>query len=373
MGFWKNFVDTFGIHDYKVYLTGESYAGQYCSYIADEMLKTNDTKYFNASGVLLYDPAISRPQIQEHIPVVAFVDYWKGLHPFNDTFNTHIHDVSKRCGYTDYLEKYLVYPPAGQQPAKLPGTDERGQMVTGCRVLFDHIMDASLALNPCWNMYQVSVTCPLPWDVLGFPGSKVYTPEGAKVYFNRPEVKTAINAPVTKSWFLCSPGVFVTPDQSPPASISVLPAVIDRTRNVIIAHGSLDFVLIANGTLLAIQNMTWGGKMGFQSKPTEPFYVPYHRRSGYTAMAGAGVAGTVHTERGLTYVGVTISGHMVPQNAPAAAFRNVEFLLGRIASMSETEQFTINPFPQPSDPLGMGTAPQGWSDRNESVPIKGIL
>jgi Carboxypeptidase C (cathepsin A) len=26
MGFWKNFIDTFGMHDYKVYISGESYA-----------------------------------------------------------------------------------------------------------------------------------------------------------------------------------------------------------------------------------------------------------------------------------------------------------------------------------------------------------
>lgn len=25
-GFWKNFVDTFGMHGYKVYIAGESYA-----------------------------------------------------------------------------------------------------------------------------------------------------------------------------------------------------------------------------------------------------------------------------------------------------------------------------------------------------------
>ena len=31
MGFWKNFVDTFNIQGRKVYLTGESYAGQYVS------------------------------------------------------------------------------------------------------------------------------------------------------------------------------------------------------------------------------------------------------------------------------------------------------------------------------------------------------
>ena len=28
-GFWKNFIETFSMQGYKVYITGESYAGQY--------------------------------------------------------------------------------------------------------------------------------------------------------------------------------------------------------------------------------------------------------------------------------------------------------------------------------------------------------
>jgi carboxypeptidase D len=43
LGFWENFVDTFGLHGRKVFVTGESYAGYYVPYIADAMLNKNDT------------------------------------------------------------------------------------------------------------------------------------------------------------------------------------------------------------------------------------------------------------------------------------------------------------------------------------------
>jgi carboxypeptidase D len=56
---FKHFVDTFGLHDRKVYLTGESYAGRYIPYIAEAMLDENDSKYFNTKGILLYDPDIT--------------------------------------------------------------------------------------------------------------------------------------------------------------------------------------------------------------------------------------------------------------------------------------------------------------------------
>lgn len=59
MGFWKNFMDTFAMQGYKVYITGESYAGQYIPYIASGMLDTNNTKYFNVKGVQINDPSIN--------------------------------------------------------------------------------------------------------------------------------------------------------------------------------------------------------------------------------------------------------------------------------------------------------------------------
>jgi carboxypeptidase D len=68
-------------------------------------------------------------------------------------------------------------------------------------------------------------------------------------------------------------------------------------------------VLISNGTLLMIQNMTWNGAQGFTSKPSDPFYVPYHDDPNASTVAASGVLGTTHTERGLTWVSVDLSGH----------------------------------------------------------------
>ena len=39
----------------------------------------------------------------------------------------------------------------------------------------------------------------------------------------------------------------------------------------------------------------------------------------------------------------SLSGHMVPQYAPSAAYRQLEFLLGRIGSLSEVSSFTTDP------------------------------
>ena len=55
--------------------------------------------------------------------------------------------------------------------------------------------------------------------------------------------------------------------------------------------------------------------------------------------------GVTHTERKLTWVDLWLSGHMVPQYAPSAAYRQVEFMLGRVKSLSEVSSFTTQYHP----------------------------
>ena len=329
----------------------------YCPYIASAMLDTNDKTYYDIKGMIIYDPSIIDGRLQGDITAVPFVEYHRSLFPFNDTYWAELHEMDEKCGFVAYREKYLTYPPAEHIPSELPGSG------VGCDGLLFEIDDAISLLNPCWDTYHVATTCPLLWDNLGFPGSFDYLPNGASIYFNRTDVKKAINAPENVPWAECGGSVFIDGDSSPPSANTVLGGVIDRTKNVIIGHGELDMFLITNGTLLGIQNMTFGGKLGFQRRPTEPFYVPYHHSHEDSALAGAGVFGTAHTERGLTYVGVNLAGHMIPQYAPSAAYRHLEVLLGRVDSLSSTDPFTTdNKVPQSSQPLGNGTAPQGWAN-----------
>ncbi|AEO63382.1 uncharacterized protein THITE_121141 [Thermothielavioides terrestris NRRL 8126] len=373
MGFWKNFVDTFGMHGYKVYIAGESYAGLYCPYIASAFLDAEDKTYYDMSGLTIYDPVLTWDEVQEPIPAVQFTEYWAGLFPFNDTFRADLKRREKECGYADFMAEYLVYPPKGHIPSRLPGTYENGTTRPECAAIYDDIYEAINLLNPCFDIYQVATTCPLLWDVLGFPGSTAYDPSGSPlIYFDRPDVKAAIHAPANVTWEECSSGnVYVNgTDNSLPPIFLALPHVIDKTRNVIVGHGALDMILLANGTLLALQNMTWGGRTGFSRRPDEPFYVPQSNLSTEaTLAAGGAVFGSLVSERGLTYVGVDLSGHMIPQYAPSAAFRHLEYMLGRVDCMNCTVPFTtdVGSTPQSTQPMGKGTAPQGWTRGKQDI------
>jgi carboxypeptidase D len=48
--FLKEFQQEYGIKNFRIFLTGESYAGRYVPYISAAMLDKNDTEYFNLSG-----------------------------------------------------------------------------------------------------------------------------------------------------------------------------------------------------------------------------------------------------------------------------------------------------------------------------------
>ena len=48
--FFKNFEEIFGIRNFKIYVTGESYAGRYVPYISAAMLDQKDKEYFDLAG-----------------------------------------------------------------------------------------------------------------------------------------------------------------------------------------------------------------------------------------------------------------------------------------------------------------------------------
>jgi carboxypeptidase D len=264
------------------------------------------------------------------------LDHWSGLFNINASYTADLHKRADSCGYTSYMDTYLTYPP----PSKLP-TPNKTAEDPGCAVWND-MYDATMLTNPCFDVYAIATTCPILWDVLGFPGSLDYLPAGETVYFNRTDVQKAINAPI-QEWEECASQPVLRPDSSAQSSWEVIPKLIDALDRTIIVHGDLDFILLYNGTLLTIQNMTFGGMQGFQKRPTEEFFVPYHAQYSMETLSAAGVMGVAHTERKLTFVGQSLSGHMVPQYQPSSAFRQLEFLLGRIESLSSTVPFTTVP------------------------------
>jgi carboxypeptidase D len=201
--------------------------------------------------------------------------------------------------------------------------------------------------NPCFNVYDISDHCPFLWGVLGSIGRGSDTSAGDTTYFNRPGVKTAMHA-LEVDWMICAgKAVFIAGDAGPESEGDlsadpiqrVLPQVIEATNRVFIGNGDLDMILVTNGTLMSIQNMTWNGKLGFQQQPSTPIEITLPKlqygsalddASGKGVDTAQGVMGIQHFERGLLWAETYLSGHMQPQYQPRVSYGHLEWLLGRV-------------------------------------------
>ncbi|KAI0269342.1 Alpha/Beta hydrolase protein [Gloeopeniophorella convolvens] len=316
VGFLEQFLEIFKeLKGKKFYVTGESYAGMYVPYIANYIYEntTKATLDLDLQGIWISDPVIGWDVVQTQIPAVNFVHKYENVFALNQTFLAHLDSVAAACNYSDYMEKFVTYPPQGLLP--LPGKSTEND--PGCDV-WDEIFSAALLVNPAFNIYRIFDTWPILWDVLGFPGS-FFQAQTTPLYFARPDVKAAIHAPANVDWAECSNvNVFPHGDSSLPPAFTVLPNVIEKNNRTVIAHGLGDFILIAEGARIVLQNMTWAGKQGFQTPIANDSFI----------VDGVGALGNLHTERGLTYVEISLSGHMIPQFSPAAALQVMKYLLG---------------------------------------------
>lgn len=104
---------------------------------------------------MIIDAETSYDAIQSQIPVVQFIDYWKGLFPFNDSFAAELHKTADACGYTNFLNTYMKFPPPGPLPSILPGTYSDGITATGDCDIWSSIFVEMFNVNPCFNIFHV--------------------------------------------------------------------------------------------------------------------------------------------------------------------------------------------------------------------------
>ncbi|KAG6889119.1 hypothetical protein C0995_003688 [Termitomyces sp. Mi166 len=115
-GFLGQFLEVFSeLKGNNLYLTGESYAGFYVPYIANWIYEHPGLD-LNLKGIWIADPSLSYDVVQQEIPALRFAQANNNLFPFNSTFWATLQTISDECGYTDYLDKFVTYPPKGQLP-----------------------------------------------------------------------------------------------------------------------------------------------------------------------------------------------------------------------------------------------------------------
>ncbi|KAL1412773.1 hypothetical protein Q8F55_000521 [Vanrija albida] len=336
------FSKTFGIRNYKIFVTGESYGGQWVSYITSEFFarSATDKSTYDVRGNLVYSGVVGDYPVQhDDIPALPFIEGRRRYFGFTDEKMDALRAKAARCGWTEYYDKYMAFPPAGVQPQL--------EFRQDCS-MFPNTWSTALKVNPCDDPNGINHLCPAPDDLVFGIFGRMFVPSetlGYTLYFERPDVVKALNAPTSKRFTMCvrdaligtgRPGGY--PDDSPPAIQAALPQSIDGTGRVLLVGGDLDFNMAPEGILLALQNTTWGGQLGFQSRPNSTFYVHMLERAYQHIVSpsyppnfvtgGQGPMGTWGQERGLAWVHQDGAGHAVPEGQGRAAVMHLEWLLG---------------------------------------------
>lgn len=315
-GFLKQFFVTFKeLRGKRLWLTGESYAGMYIPYIAHEIYRhPYNASGINLQGIAINDPLFTTMFLGEQAPAFEYFEQYHKVMGLNSSSVERVRGLAKKLGVETYVRDNLHYPPKG--PIHVPSSWNASESV------WDSINSIATKTNSCFSVYDIKPNCGSKQDPLGMP---LNSQKALKRNFinDTPGLKRAIHVDESKAWTECTDdnvfqGAARHDDSSPPPDRSVLPGVIEKSRRTVIQHGTYDYVLIANGTALAIQNMTWHGQMGFQHKPDVPFKVD------------GKVRGMMREERGLSFFLVDGSGHMVPQFKPKTAYKLQQYLLGQV-------------------------------------------
>ncbi|KAH9046623.1 Alpha/Beta hydrolase protein [Lactarius hengduanensis] len=330
VGFFQQFLNIFSELKGKNFsLTGESYAGLYLPYLADYIFSNPSLLDLKVQGIWLGSPVLADDVISFEAPSVNFVHRNENVFAFNQSFLAHIDQVADSCHYTSYLSEYLTYPPP-PAPFPLPGASTEAD--PGC--------DVWTEISQFDDAYACRSSPLFCGTFSAFPGTSPQI-QVQPVYFNDPKVKAAIHAPADVEWTECGavPSVFAASgDTSQSPLYEVLPRVIAQRR----PHGRGHWLGRFRANLR--RNAHWdpkhdlcvspikslrfsfdirsrfegGGKQGFQSAPKPDSFI----------VDGVGAFGTVQSERGLTFYELAITGHMIPQFNPSAAFQSMQYLLG---------------------------------------------
>lgn len=118
------------------------------------MHNESNTEYYGITGMQVNDPVLSNSAVQNDIPSVPMVQYWDPLFSLNDTFMERLWRRHEECGFAKFMEEAWQFPPAGPLPHP-PNTDHCAN--------WEEITYAATEINPCWDVYDLTTTCPNLW------------------------------------------------------------------------------------------------------------------------------------------------------------------------------------------------------------------
>ncbi|KAI8999964.1 Alpha/Beta hydrolase protein [Gaertneriomyces semiglobifer] len=280
----------------EIYFSGESFAGTYIPYIANEILDGNSggsiQPAINLRGLIIGNGWID-PMRQYR----AYLDFGRDHSLLSGKYMQQATELWEKC-----------------QTELLQGERIHGSL--SCERILDQITAQSLEGGKyCLNVYDIRLRdtgpnqqCGMSWP----PGLADVTN-----YLLNTSVIEAVHAGGRgKPWQECDGSVYtaLSNDASPPA-YTLFPKLLSQI-NITLFSGDQDLICNWYGTRDMIQNMNWGGQKGFQETTARNWYID------------GKLAGTYQTSRNLSFVLVHQASHMVPIDQPMAALDVIHRAIG---------------------------------------------
>ncbi|KAJ7202096.1 alpha/beta-hydrolase [Mycena pura] len=394
VGFLSNIVKIFpSLATRPLYLMGESYAGTFIPYITKTIFASQSPSV-TLKKISIGNGVLGSLAVTEELPTLTTIETYPQLINYDPEVYDYFKAQEHLCGY----DLNLTYPQNGLFPTlrrphrstnpapanyslnRRAGykttvaafrTELANKAITNLkkrelqereerRVLWkrsiaerpDDTLDPFYRCSLFAEMWDYALNFTFPWTVGGQDQHDIpdalypEVPSHLGAFMNDDETRAALHAPTSKNWASAFAYPFGTMrdciDLARHSTHHIRPmtfltdlatAASARNVSIVFYSGNDDSLAPHRGTEVVIQNMTFGGVQGFTRKPSTPF-----------TDDDGNFAGIVHQERGLTYALFQNAGHLVPQNAPAAAFVFVrDFVLGsNTTGLVDSNTATVN-------------------------------
>ncbi|KAJ2515569.1 Cell death protease [Coemansia sp. RSA 2049] len=265
----------------QLYISGESEAGTYIPYVANDILQMPEADRFNLGGLM-----IGNGWIDPYPMYMSYLDILRSRNLLDGNVEKKVLKLMDLC-----TREYNRAP----QPVHTDVCE---------RIPSVFLDEGGPSPGMCYNQYDLRLTdtqpaCGMNWP----PEVGLFTQ-----YFNRKDVQRSINVPdgmAPAHWTECNnmPNTKLRSDTSPPA-VSFMNAILDHIP-VLLFVGKDDYMCNHIGMEWSISNLTWAGSTGFTGKSKVADWT-----------IDGSVVGTVQSERGLTYALINDASHMVGVDRP---------------------------------------------------------
>jgi carboxypeptidase D len=128
--------------------------------VARQFISAGDPTYYNLVGVHMNAATIGDPNLQMNVVLPAYAAHWNLIMGLNESFMADLDQRADECGLTQYIEDQLQFPPPTSLFNKLVWQNDTWA-AEQCDML-PSIRAAAELVNPCYNIYHVTDSCPWP-------------------------------------------------------------------------------------------------------------------------------------------------------------------------------------------------------------------